>query len=238
MDSKKPRIFLIEDDKTISLLIENALKNKGYDVVCVDNGKDALDSLTNERFDLIILDLILPEIDGLKVLEKMRLDNNHTPVIIISGKTSPMDRVEGLKRGANDYLIKPFDLEELVLRINLRLEDAKAMEASPAEVNEISFNGNTVNFETFVAKTPRGDYNLTKKEGKLLKLLWERKGKVVSRKEILHFVWGYDVAPTTRTIDNFILSFRKYFEEDPKDPQCFLSIRGVGYKFLPEGEII
>lgn len=238
MDGKKPRIFLIEDDKTISLLIENALKNKGYDVVCVDNGKDALDSLTNERFDLIILDLILPEIDGLKVLEKMRLDNNHTPVIIISGKTSPLDRVEGLKRGANDYLIKPFDLEELVLRINLRLEDAKAMESSPVEVNEISFNGNNVNFETFVAKTPRGDYNLTKKEGKLLKLLWERKGKVVSRKEILHFVWGYDVAPTTRTIDNFILSFRKYFEEDPKNPECFLSIRGVGYKFLPEGEII
>ncbi len=238
MDVRTPRIALIEDDRTISLLIENALRNKGYDVICADNGKDALDILSNERFDLIILDLILPEIDGLKVLEKMRLDNNSTPVIIISGKSSPMDRVEGLKRGANDYLIKPFDLEELVLRINLRLEDAKPSEPAPAEVREINFNGNNVNFESFVAKTPRGDFNLTKKEGKLLKLLWERQGKVVSRKEILHFVWGYDVAPTTRTIDNFILSFRKYFEEDPKNPECFLSVRGVGYKFLPEGEII
>ena len=152
------------------------------------------------------------------------------PILMLTAKDSPMDRINGLKKGADDYLTKPFNLEELLLRVkNLIKRTSKSPENSP---ESYAFGNNKVNFLTFEATGNQGDFTLTKKEAMLLKLLVDRKNEVVSRQQILQSVWGYDVYPSTRTIDNFILSFRKYFEDDPKSPAYFLSVRGVGYKFV------
>ena len=148
----------------------------------------------------------------------------------MTAKDSPPDRVAGLKKGADDYLAKPFNLEELQLRVKKLI--SRSQKTPKLDMEYYEFGKNKVNFSTFEAKGVNGDITLTKKEAMLLKLLIERKNEVVYRQQILQFVWGYDVYPSTRTIDNFILSFRKYFEENPKEPQFFKSVRGIGYKFL------
>jgi len=152
------------------------------------------------------------------------------PIIFLTAKDGSPDRIAGLKKGADDYLTKPFVLEELLLRVNnLIKRTSKAPENTP-EV--YCFGGNEINFATYEAQGNPGHFTLTKKEAMLLKLLIDRRNEVVSRQQILQSVWGYDVYPSTRTIDNFILSFRKYFEKDPKQPEFFQSVRGVGYKFV------
>jgi two-component system alkaline phosphatase synthesis response regulator PhoP len=158
------------------------------------------------------------------------LSNTEVPVIFLTAKDTSQDRIAGLKKGADDYLTKPFTLEELLLRIQNLLKRSIRQVHDDAEI--FRFGRNKVNFATFEATGNQGDFHLTKKEAMLLKLMVERKNEVVSRNQILQFVWGYDVFPATRTIDNFILSFRKYFEDDPANPRYFLSIRGVGYKFV------
>jgi len=199
-------------------------------VVATDNGKSALQSFRSQHFDLLILDVMLPEVDGFQICEQIRLTNMDVPILMLTAKDSPMDRVNGLKKGADDYLTKPFNLEELLLRVNNLI---KRTSKSPENTPEIyDFGDNKVNFVTFEATGQQGVFTLTKKESMLLKLLIDRKNEVVSRQQILQSVWGYDVYPSTRTIDNFILSFRKYFEKDPKHPTYFLSVRGVGYKFV------
>jgi two-component system alkaline phosphatase synthesis response regulator PhoP len=173
---------------------------------------------------------MLPEIDGFQICEQIRLTNRDIPIIFLTAKDTAQDRIAGLKRGGDDYLTKPFVLEELLLRVQKLI--ARTSKAPEATVDIYEFAGNRVNFATFEAEGRNGKFNLTKKEAMLLKLLLDRKGEVVSRQQILQTVWGYDVYPSTRTIDNFILSFRKYFEQDPKTPVLFHSIRGVGYKFV------
>lgn len=224
------RILLVEDEVNIRDVVKLNLELEGYEVVADSNGKDALKHFREQHFDLLILDVMLPEIDGFQICEQVRLTNLDVPIIFLTAKDTSMDRIAGLKRGADDYLTKPFNLEELLLRVgNLIKRTSKAPDNTPEVYH---FGNNEVNFVTFEAKGNPGTFTLTKKEAMLLKLLIDRKNEVVSRQQILQSVWGYDVYPSTRTIDNFILSFRKYFEEDPKHPKYFLSIRGVGYKFL------
>ncbi len=224
------RILLAEDEENIRELVKMNLELEGYEVVTANNGKKAVQHFHEQHFDLIVLDVMMPEIDGFQVAEQIRLNNLDVPIIMLTAKDSPQDRITGLKRGADDYLTKPFQLEELLLRIQKLIQrTSKAPENSPETAE---FNGNHVNFITYEAMTKQGDIILTKKEAMLLKLLIDRKNEVVSRQQILQSVWGYDVYPSTRTIDNFILSFRKYFEDNPSEPKTFLSIRGVGYKFV------
>jgi len=224
------RILLVEDEENIRDVVKLNLEMEDFEVVATGTGKEALKHFKEQHFDLIILDVMLPEVDGFQVCEQIRLTNMDVPIIFLTAKDASQDRIQGLKKGGDDYLTKPFVLEELLLRVNnLIKRTSKTPENSP---ETYTFGNNTVNFITYEASGNPGAFTLTKKEAMLLKLLVDRRNEVVSRQQILQSVWGYDVYPSTRTIDNFILSFRKYFEKDPKNPAFFLSVRGVGYKFV------
>ncbi|HMU68897.1 MAG TPA: response regulator transcription factor [Chitinophagales bacterium] len=224
------RILVVEDEDHIRENLKLNLELEGYEVVTAADGAKAVKTFREQRFDLVILDVMLPEMDGFDVCEQIRLEDRETPILFLTAKDTSLDKIKGLKTGGDDYMTKPFNLEELLLRIiNLLKRSSKA----PAEdkFNTYNFGGNSVNFVTYEANGINGNVKLTNKELKLLKLLIDRKNEVVSRTLILQTVWGYDVYPSTRTIDNFILAFRKYFESDPKNPEYFHAIRGVGYKF-------
>lgn len=224
------RILLVEDEVQIQKLVKMNLELEGYEVVAQNDGHRVLQTLESEHFDLIILDLMLPDIDGIQILQQIRLRYSDIAVLIVSARDGSSDRVLGLKSGADDYLTKPFNLEELILRVDGLIK--RTQPNTPVEVEFCTFGNNKINFHTYEAEGQNGAFTLTHKEALLLKMLIERKDEVVSRQQILQNVWGYDVYPSTRTIDNFILSFRKYFEDDQKHPKHFLSIRGVGYKFV------
>lgn len=221
---------MVEDEENIREIVRFNLELEEFEVVCTGNGREAIKFFEEQHFDLIILDVMLPEVNGFQICEQIRLTNMEVPIIFLTAKDGSTDRIAGLKRGADDYLTKPFHLEELLLRVNnLIRRTSKTPENTP---ELYSFGKNRINFRTFEAEGNEGPFLLTKKEAMLLKLLIDRKNEVVSRHQILQSVWGYDVYPSTRTIDNFILSFRKYFEEDQRNPVYFHSIRGVGYKFV------
>ena len=225
------RILLAEDDRSQAESIQSWLELDGYQVDWVERGDYALTAIEQHDYDCILLDRGLPQLAGEKVLTTIRHKQKNVPVIFITARDSIHDRVEGLDLGANDYLVKPFNLEELILRVGnlirrgLKPEDLK-------ELNSYSIGDKTIYFNSFELHHADGTItSLTKKETMLLKLLIERRNEAVSREQILETVWNYDVYPSTRTIDNFILTFRKYFEPDQKHPIYFHSIRGVGYKF-------
>jgi two-component system alkaline phosphatase synthesis response regulator PhoP len=228
----KISILLVEDEENLQEALKLNLELEGYEITSAYDGKEALEAVKNEHFDLIILDVMLPELDGISVVERIRLQGNDIPILILSAKNSSADRVLGLKKGADDYLTKPFNLEELLLRVNKLIEKSQRLTARTPLAQVYTFGKNQVEFNALECITKDGQkITLTKKEIMLLKLLIENKNEVVTREKILQAVWGYNVYPTTRTIDNFILNFRKYFEEDSRNPKYFHSVRGVGYKF-------
>jgi len=227
----KQRILLVEDEVSLSDTIRLNLEIEGYTVTTARDGKSALKSFHSERFNLVILDVMLPEMDGFTVCEAIRLENREIPVLFLTAKNSGSDRIAGLKIGADDYLTKPFNLEELLLRVqNLIRRTYKSGDSS--SIARFKIGSKVVDFgsqEIFSKDSPA--VKLTKKESLLLRLLIEKRNEVVSREKILETVWGYDIYPSTRTIDNFILTFRKYFEKDPSSPRYFQSVRGIGYRF-------
>ena len=232
MPDKKFSILLVEDEENLQEALKLNLELEGYDVTSSYDGADALRFFQKEHFDLIILDVMLPELDGISVLETIRLQNNHIPILILSARNSSSDRVLGLKKGADDYLTKPFNLEELLLRVHKLIRKSEQLSSKLPLPDVFEFGKNRIDFKALECFNKNGEkIFLTKKEVMLLKLLIENKNEVVTRERILQSVWGYNVYPTTRTIDNFILNFRKYFEEDSRNPQYFHSVRGVGYKF-------
>ena len=235
MSSKNINILLVEDEEHMHHTIKLNFEMEGFNVISAFDGAKALEAIDNEYFDLIVLDIMLPEVDGISIVENIRLNNIETPVLILSAKNSSYDRILGLKKGADDYLTKPFSLEELLLRVEKLIIKSKKIQASSVQIEGYSFGNNYIDFKALTAKNFLNNHlSLSKKETMLLKLLIENKGEVVTREKILQQVWGYNVYPTTRTIDNFILNFRKYFELDSKTPRHFHSVRGVGYKFIED----
>ncbi|MBS1919983.1 MAG: response regulator transcription factor [Bacteroidetes bacterium] len=231
-ENKKLSILLVEDEENLHEALKLNLELEGYEVTSAYDGAAAIKALQAEYFDLIILDVMLPEIDGINVTETVRLSNNEIPILILSAKNSSADRVLGLKKGADDYLTKPFNLEELLIRVQKLINKNKKLQDKSSIANTYTFGDNIIDFKAQEATTKGGKkLQLSKKETMLLKLLVENKNEVVPREKILQVVWGYNVYPTTRTIDNFILNFRKYFEADSRNPKYFHSVRGVGYKY-------
>jgi len=225
------RILLVEDEEHLLEALKLNLELEGYHVTTATDGRKALKLFKEERLNLVILDVMIPEIDGFKVAETIRLENAEVPIMFLTAKNTSEDRVAGLKRGADDYLTKPFNLEELILRVGILVKRGLKSDEQK-QLNSYKIGDKTINFNNYELTDDAGNViSLTKKETMLLKLLIERKGEAVSRETILETVWNYDVYPSTRTIDNFILSFRKYFETDSKNPKHFHSIRGVGYKY-------
>jgi two-component system, OmpR family, alkaline phosphatase synthesis response regulator PhoP len=229
---QKHSILLVEDEEHLHEALKLNLEMEGYEVDSAFDGGDALKKIQSAHYDLLILDIMLPSLDGFSITERMRLNNNQTPILILSAKNTSANRVQGLKLGADDYLTKPFNLEELLLRVaKLIQKNLQQTNASPL-MDSYQFKGHTIDFNASEGLLASGQkITLTKRELLLLKLLIEHKHHVVTREKILQLVWGYQVYPNTRTIDNFILNFRKYFEIDPKHPKHFISMRGVGYKF-------
>lgn len=219
------KILLVEDEESLVNVLTLNLEMENYHVEVVNNGRDAIENF-DSTYDLVILDVMLPEVNGFDVCSKIR-ETSQTPILFISAKGTSLDRITGLKMGGDDYLVKPFNLEELLLRIAILINRQKP---NP-ELLEFDFGDNHINFKTYEVHAMGKTITLSKRELALLKFLISKKNEVVSRDEILDEIWGKDQFPTSRTIDNYILNFRKYFEPQPSNPMFFKSLRGVGYKF-------
>ena len=226
------RLLIAEDENSISKTLKLNFELEGFDVFVESNGLTALKAAQEKFFDLIILDVMLPEMDGISICETLRLGGNHTPVLFLSAKGTGKDKVEGLKVGGDDYLAKPFEGEELLLRSKKLIVRKSDGHKTIEDLETFSIGACTIHFNKYEVQTPDGLVAITKRETMLLKLLISKQGEAVSREEILEKVWGYDTVTHNRTIDNFILNFRKIFESHPSAAKRFLSIRGVGYKFL------
>lgn len=230
------RILVVEDDPHLSAGVVENLRAEGYPVDAVTDGRRALDALASASYGLVLLDVMLPELDGFTVCRTLRERGDSTPVLFLTARGDPADRVNGLEAGADDYLAKPFHLKELLLRVRAILRRWDWYRGGTA-AGVLRFGGNEVDFHAFRARSWNGEtQELTEKEAMILKVLVERPGEIVSREDLLERVWGYDVFPSTRTVDNFILRLRRRFERDPANPRHFLTVWGVGYRFLIEGE--
>lgn len=227
------KICVVEDENSIAEMIRLNLELEGYHVTHFDHGLVAKNAFQNKmEFDLIILDVMLPGVNGVDLCREIRKTSS-TPVLFLSAKGTTTDRIDGLKAGGNDYLPKPFDLEELLLRVAVLTSRTKTEDQEIIQIGSYS-----VNTKTFEVRDNESEnvIDISKREIALLQLFHEKNNEVIPRSEILDRVWGKDQFPTSRTIDNYILNFRKIFEKDPKSPQFFHSIRGVGYKFTGDAK--
>jgi len=224
-----PTILLIEDEQHIAEGLIFNLEAEGYRVLWAQSGEKGLERLQQEEITLLVLDLMLPGISGYEVCRRLRVGNPRLPVLILSARAEERDRVKGLKLGADDYLVKPFSLDEFLLRVRGMLKRAQWYQ--DREVNELVFGGNRIDLRQGTATTARGELTLTEQELKLLRVFAEQPEKILSRGELLQLAWGMDPATETRTLDNFVVRLRRYFETDPAEPRHFLTVRGRGYRF-------
>ena len=230
------RVLLIEDEENLAAGIRFNLEAEGLDVDWIRDGRQALERVRDPRYQLVILDVMLPGVDGFTLCEEARRAGVDTPVLFLTAKAEVSDRIRGLEAGGDDYLAKPFHLTELLLRVQaiLRRRSWRPADGAPETVR---FGGNHFDFSAFSGASWDGQaQQLTQKEAMILRTLVEREGEVVSREEILDRVWGYEAFPSSRTIDNFILRLRRRFEPDPERPRHFHTVRGVGYRFTADAD--
>lgn len=224
-------LLLVEDEPHIAQGLIYNLEQEGYRVTHAQSGEEALEQIATTRFALIVLDLMLPGIDGLEVCARLREQGSNVPVLMLTARGTDQDRISGLSQGADDYLTKPFNLKEFLLRLNNLLR-RMPWTGQPQRAEQYKFGNNWINLETGEAQTDRGPLQLTELEMKVLQLFFTNAGKVLSRGELLREVWGVSPKTETRTLDNFIVRLRKYFESDPAKPKFFRTVRGRGYRFV------
>lgn len=224
-------ILLVEDEETLAVGLVYNLNDEGYSVDWAKDGRMAMQFFETKSYDLIILDIMLPYLDGFEIAKNIRAGSPQMPVLMLTALTSGEDKVKGLLSGADDYITKPFHLEELMLRIKGMLK-RKNWYKNAVDLNQVyTFGKNTVDFENFKCKSGNRQFQLTQREAMVLKYLIERKGKIVTRKELLENVWHINPDIETRTVDNFISRLRKYFESDPDNPVYIKGVRSAGYEF-------
>src|SRR5512138_3133099 len=233
MGSEKPHILLVEDEIHLARRICYNLELEEYRVSHVESGEEALERLSFERFSLVILDVMLPGMDGFGVCRKIREMDSRVPILILTARVNEGDRITGLSSGADDYLTKPFSLDEFLLRVGGMLRRSAWYRPEPVEEG-YRFGENEVFLLSYRARTAQGEIDLTDLEVRVLTLFFQKEGETLSRAELLEKVWGYAADAETRTLDNFIVRLRKYFEPDPADPVFFQTVRGVGYRFSKE----
>lgn len=230
------KILIVEDEENIADGLAMNLEAEGYEVAIVGDGVTALEQYRHGFFDLIILDIMIPGKDGLTVCREIRQSGGRLPILFLTARDRQSDRIEGFLTGGDDYITKPFDLQELLLRVAAIFRRQVWYGTVEREESRYQWGSNWVDFRTYQAHGPGGDVELSQKECMTMKFLVEHTNEVVSRDMILDAVWGYHVFPSSRTIDNFILRLRKVFEPDQTKPRFIHTLRGAGYKFTPGGE--
>lgn len=224
------KIAVVEDNELIANMLKLNLEQDEFEVHCFPRGEELLERTGREFFDLIILDILLPGISGLKVLEKLRNTGFNAPVLMLTVEARVQDKINALDTGADDYLVKPFNMEELLARVRALIRRSQGKRAIPS--NQILIINNfKVDLSTRKCESNMGDVVLSEKESKLLSYFLLHPGQTLKRADILEEVWGMDVSPTPRTVDNFVLKFRKLFESNPENPRHFISVRNKGYRF-------
>ncbi len=226
---QKSKILLVEDEESLAIGLTFNLSEEGYQVTWVADGRKALEQIRSEKYDLVLLDIMLPYVDGFEVARQIRLKDPRLPILILTARTGTQDRVKGLEFGADDYLAKPFHLQELLLRVKGMLRRKNWYRRTSEDLPRYRIGAAEINFQRLTCKNAEGEIQLTEREAMVLKYLIEHKGKVVSRRELLENVWSISGEVETRTIDNFIARLRKYIEPDPSNPVHIKSIRGSGY---------
>jgi two-component system alkaline phosphatase synthesis response regulator PhoP len=237
--SVSERLLVVEDEAHLAEVISDNLALEGYEVEVVGDGESALARARGMPPALILLDVMLPGIDGFAVCERLRAEGNEVPILFLTARNERDDRVRGLALGGDDYLGKPFDLRELILRVRAILRRHQWLREPSQAGDELVLGDARIDFRTFTvtmagrATSALQETRLSTKETAILRYLAERAGEVVSRAEILDRVWGYDAFPTTRTIDNFVVRLRRILEPDPANPRYIHTIRGTGYRLTP-----
>jgi DNA-binding response OmpR family regulator len=235
--SDTPRILVVEDEEAIAQGLVLNLERKGHDVELARDGREALAKLRGHRYDLVVLDVRLPEVSGFDILQKLRADGDFTPILMLTARSQPDDVIFGLKMGADDYVVKPFDLAELLARVEGLLRRQawfrKAAAGDGDRPQRHAFGDYWVDFDSYEAKTREGVVQLSQKEIAVLRAFLSRPGEVITRRELLAEVWQLPHHPNTRVVDNVIVALRQAFEEDSSRPRHILSVRGVGYRFVP-----
>ncbi len=240
------RLLVVEDEKHIAQGLRFNLEAEGYKVEVLDNGEEAVRRLQDNGndFDLVVLDVMLPGMDGFTVASELRRAQNFIPLLMLTARGRPEDVIKGFEAGADDYLPKPFSLDILLARIGGLLRRKKWLQVQPAAPQEQSppgekflFSGKTVDFDKLQLSNGTQSFQLTLMELELLRYLIRNSGRPVPRKEILQKVWNLDEDTDTRAIDNFVVRLRRYIEVDPTKPQHLITVRGLGYQFVPEPEV-
>jgi len=223
------KLMLIEDDPAIVLGLEDALKQAGYELSVYTDGADGYEAIIKKNPDLLLLDIMLPGRNGLEILRSLREENFHFPIIMLTSKKEEIDKVVGFEFGADDYVSKPFSIIELIARIKALLRRTEYQKKKP---DVFQFGNVIVKFKIMEVLKKGEPINLSVKEINLLEYFIQHEGQILSRDELLDNVWGYDSFPTTRTVDNYILSLRKKLEDEPSKPKYILTVPTVGYRFI------
>ena len=223
------KILVVEDDPAIRQGLKDLLQSENYSVETCAKGKPATEIVRSEVFDVILLDIMLPDMTGYEVLQQLRSHGVASKIMMLTSRSDETDKVLGLELGADDYLTKPFGKKELIARIHALL---RRSEAHKSIVEEISFGGVRIDFQKQEAFRGKNSIPLRSREYKLLQYLFQHEGMVISRAQLLDEIWGYDKTPTTRTVDNYILSLRKKIEKDPAKPKHIITVHTTGYKFV------